>query len=150
MRGYKIFRSKNVLSSKRRMSFFFALIISFSSCSVRVLDYTLISSKTHNLKFDLTQGIRVEGIDGKWFSNGTIKGAMDKALESAGHDYDILIDGVVYRITRPLALIQINQIKVTGLAVSSRNLISMLGEEGFQDWLAENNVFDPETATIVE
>jgi len=148
MKDYK----KNVSSPKGRIRLFipvfFALMVSFSSCSTMILDYTLISSRTHNLKFDLTQAIDVEGIDGKWLSPGSIKEAMDKALQSAGREYDILIDGVVYKITRPWAAINITQYKVTGLAVSSRRLIATLGEEGFQDWLTENNVFDPATAVI--
>jgi len=155
MKKYKKITEKNLLSQKKRMSFFifafFAIIVSFSSCSMLVLDYTLISSRTHTLNFDLTQGKIVEGIDGKFLNPGTIKGAMDKALASAGPGYDILIDGVVYRIHRPLAIfIDIDQYKVTGTAVNSRNLIATLGEEGFQEWLAENNVFDSKTAFIVE
>ena len=122
-----------------------AIFSLFSSCSVRMIDFTVISSKNHTLRFDLAQGKKVEGTSMMFLGIGTtIKGAMDKALESAGAGYDLLVDGVVYRQD----YFFVAGFKVTGTAVMSRALIAHLGEEGFQQWLAENKVFDPEIADV--
>ena len=64
-----------------------ATIFSLTSC--RVMDFTIISSK--NVTIDLKKDSpRVKG------GGLSIKGALDKAIESAGPGYDALIDGVVY------------------------------------------------------
>lgn len=66
------------------------LVILFSSCTARMVDFTAISTKnvTLNVKKDAPRVI------GK--KSGTIKGAIDNAIESAGVGYDALVDGVVY------------------------------------------------------
>ena len=147
--------SKNGRSSKSHMCrgknkhfkfiAFLTLIFLFSSCSQRIIDFTVISSKNHTLKFDLAQGKKAEGTSMMFLGLGTtIKSAMDNALELAGPGYDLLIDGVVYRQD----YFFVAGFKVTGTAVMSRALLAHLGEEGFQHWLAENNVFDPEIADV--
>ena len=123
---------------------FLTLIVMLSGCSYRVIDYTMISSKNHGLPIDKSQGKKVEGKDVRFYIAGTIKGALDKALESAGPEYDVLVDGVVYSVKYWL----FSGFKVTGIAVSSKKALAVLGEEGFQNWLAENNVFDPTTAIV--
>lgn len=78
-------------------------------CSTRMIDYTLISSKNTNVR-GKSYGQRVEGIDCAGMILGLIpvhgrlnpnmKEAVDRAIESAGPEYDALIDGVVdQRIT---------------------------------------------------
>ena len=77
----------------RKIKLFAVLLTSvalMSSCTTttRVLDFTVMSSKnvSINVKKDAP---RVTGMD------KTIKGAIDKAIESAGGGYDALIDGVI-------------------------------------------------------
>ena len=148
--------SKNEASLKSQMSrgnflrmnkfiAFLTLIVLFSSCSQRLIDFTVISSKNHTLRFDLAQGKRAEGTSVGFLGLGaTIKGAMDNALESAGPGYDLLVDGVVYRQD----YFFVAGFKVTGTAVMSRALLTYLGEEGFQNWLSEHNVFNPTIAIV--
>ena len=144
--------SKNGASSKSHTSrgnfkfvVLLSLFVAFSGCSVRMIDFTVISSKNHSLQFDKTKGIKAEGKSMGFLGFGvTIKGAMDDALEKAGANYDLLIDGVVYSNN----YFFVAGFKVTGTAVSSRELRAYLGNEGFQKWLAENNVFNPEIAVV--
>ena len=123
-----------------------ALITFFSSCSVRLVDFTVISSKNHSLKFELTNAKTVEGMEMKFFSTATIKGALDNALENAGPGYDLLIDGVLYARSGFF----MSGYTVKGTAVRSRDLVAQLGETEFRKWFAENNVFDPATAKVEE
>jgi len=111
-----------------------ALIFMLSSCTARIMDFTVMSSKNHSFAFDKTQGKQVAG---KSFN---IKDAMDKALESAGPEYDLLIDGVIRS--------GFGGFTVTGIAINSRKALAVLGEEGFNNWLVENNVFNPEIAVV--
>jgi hypothetical protein len=71
---------------------FHALIIMtvFSSCTARMIDFTIISSKNINLNVK-KDASRVVGK-----KSGIIKGAVDNAIESAGSGYDAIVDGVVY------------------------------------------------------
>ena len=120
-------------------------LILFSSCSHRVVDFTLISSKSHNLNINKTEGIRVAGKSMKAFGVGTsIKEALDEALESAGAEYDLLIDGVVNFHD----YFFVNGYKVEGIAISTSKMRASLGEDGFKDWCNSNNVFDPNTALV--
>lgn len=72
------------------------------SCSRRLTDFTLISTKNTMLTADSGRGDRVKGTDCvpviiiPWFEP-SLKGAIDKAIEKAGPGYDALVDGVVYR-----------------------------------------------------
>ena len=121
-----------------------AVVLTFSSCSARLVDFTVISSKNHGLKIDKTQGVRVSASsDGFLGLGASIKDAMDKALQQAGTDYDILIDGVV----RVNDYFFVSGYKVEGTAVSSSKIKAALGEEGFENWCRENNIFDPSIAT---
>ena len=124
---------------------FLAFIVMFSGCSHRLVDFTMISSKNHGLRFDRTKAVKVEGKDIQFLGIGvSIKGAMDKALESAGPGFDLLVDGVVLQ----QSYFFVAGFKVTGTAVRSDTLISELGEEEYLQWLEENNIFDPNTAVV--
>ena len=126
---------------------FLSLIVMLSSCSYRLVDFTVISSKNHGLRFDLANAKRIEGKSMGFLGFGTtIKGALDDALEKAGPGYDLLIDGVLSRHDNVFVV----GYKVTGTAVRSSDLRAYLGEKEFQNWLAINNVFDPETAKVQE
>ncbi|MGV3539688.1 MAG: hypothetical protein ACO1OQ_07755 [Rufibacter sp.] len=125
------------------LSALFALTLLFSGCSQRLVDFTVISSKNHSLKFDKAQGKRVTGKSFGFLGLGAnIKDAMDKALQSAGPQFDLLIDGVVKVENYPFVAGYV----VEGTAINSTQLRAMLGEKGFELWCKENNVLDPAKA----
>ncbi len=120
-------------------------VITFSSCSHRLIDFTVISSKNVSLNFDKAQGKAVSGKSMGFLGFGaSIKDAMDKALQSAGPDYDLLVDGVV----RINDYFFVSGYKVEGIAISTGKIKASLGVKGFEDWCKANNVFDPTTATV--
>lgn len=132
-------------SNKLPLLLFLALSLFMSSCSIRLVDFTIISSKNHSIDFDKSQGVRVEGSSNGLFGMGaSIKDAMDKALESAGPQYDILVDGVV----RVNDYVFVSGFKVEGTALSSQKLRVQLGPVGFESWCMANNVFDPEIVEV--
>lgn len=113
------------------------IVLSLSSCSYRLVDFTLISSKNVSLDFDKSEGKQVEGKKSYFLGLGwNIKDAMDRALESAGPEYDLLVDGVVKYTDYPFVL----TISVEGTAISSRAIRNKLGDAGFQEWLKENQL----------
>ncbi len=128
--------------------YFVAIIIAlftFSSCSYRLVDFTVITSKNVSLKIDKSQGRFVTGTSMGFLGFGaSIKDAMDKALQSAGPDYDLLVDGVV----RVNDYILISGYKVEGTAISTSKMKALLGVKGFENWCKANNVFDPENTSV--
>ena len=120
--------------------------ITLSSCSMRLVDFTVISSKNVNLNIDRAQGVKTEGKKSYFLGIGwNIKDAMDLALEKAGPEYDLLIDGVVRYGSYPF----VSTITVEGTAVSSRKMVASLGEEGFQEWLKGEKVLTEENAVVI-
>lgn len=121
----------------------FALAIAallLSSCSARLVDFTVISSKNHSIKFNLDEGKATSGKSMGFLSLGVnIKDAMDEALENAGPQYDVLVNGVVRAKSYPFY----GGFEVEGTAVNSRKLIAQLGKEGYKNWLSEQIVFNP-------
>ncbi len=72
--------------------------MALSSCTTRLIDFTVISSKNVTLRLpNDAKGPRTEGKDFKWSCAGmpNIKAATDNAIEKAGPGYDALIDGVL-------------------------------------------------------
>lgn len=72
-----------------------------SSCSQRIIDFTVISSKNVTLRLpEDGKGKKVEGKDmvfcAPYCGMPNLKQAVDRAIESAGPGYDALIDGVVF------------------------------------------------------
>jgi hypothetical protein len=72
-----------------------------SSCSQRIIDFTVISSKNVTLRLpDDGKGKKVEGKDmvfcAPYCGMPNLKQAVDRAIESAGPGFDALIDGVVF------------------------------------------------------
>lgn len=122
------------------------LLGSLTSCSVRLVDFTVISSKNVNLDIDRTQGKKVKGEKSYFLGIGwNIKDAMDKALESAGPEYDLLVDGVVRYGSYPF----IASVTVEGTAVSSKAMKNKLGEASFKDWLnGKKLTYDKETEVV--
>ena len=65
---------------KIRLILIGVIVLTFTSCSYRLIDFTVISSKNVSLKIDKTQGIRVSGTSNGFLGIGvSIKDAMDKA-----------------------------------------------------------------------
>jgi hypothetical protein len=111
-------------------------IVTLSSCSYRLVDFTVISTKNAEIGVDRSKGKKTMGKKGYFLGMGwNLKDAIDDALSNAGTEYDLLIDGVVTYVSIPL----FPTIKVSGLAVSSNDLKADLGEEGFELWLKEQN-----------
>lgn len=128
-----------------KLSLILLVITSLSSCSQRLIDFTVISSKNVSLKFDKSQGRVTSGTSMGFLGLGAnIKDAMDKALAAAGPDYDLLVDGVV----RVNDYLFVSGYKVDGTAISTSKMKALLGVKGFEDWCKSNNIFDPTTASI--
>ncbi|MEP7128693.1 MAG: hypothetical protein ABI729_07490 [Chitinophagales bacterium] len=122
-------------------------IMTFTNCSQRLVDFTVISSKNFELVIDKTLGKQVKGTSMGFLGIGaSIKDAMDEALQSAGPDYDILIDGVV----RINGYVFVSGYKVEGTAMRSNHLKATLGQKGFESWCKANDVFDPNTAIVIQ
>ena len=112
------------------------MVIALSSCTYRLVDFTVISSKNVNLNIDRSLGKKVKGDQAYFLGLGwNIKDAMDNALESAGNEYDMLVDGVVRYGNYPFVLV----VTVEGTAISTSQLKAQMGEEGFQNWLDSKN-----------
>jgi len=112
-------------------------VMLLSSCSARLVDFTVISSKNHSIKFNLEEGKVTKGKSMGVFAIGAdIKDAMDEALENAGPQYDILVNGVV----RSKSYYFYGGFEVEGTAVNSRKLIAKLGEDGYEKWLQGTKV----------
>ncbi len=124
-----------------KLLFACVLLVSLSSCTTRLVDFTVISTKNADLRMDKSKGKKVEGQKGYFLGFGfNLKDAIDRALESAGPDYDLLVDGVVRYTSLPF----VTKVSVEGLAVSTSKMRAELGEEGFDKWLrGQNNVLDP-------
>lgn len=94
------------LISNKLIVLFTILLTGFinQSCTYRVIDFTAISSKNVTLNLpENSKGQRVKGQDyvttflGIPWGSPNLKEATDQAIESAGGEYDALIDGVVYQ-----------------------------------------------------
>lgn len=120
-------------------------IISFSflflsSCTHRLVDFTVISSKNVSLNIDRTEGKRVEAKKSYFLGIGwNLKDALDAALEGAGVEYDLLVDGVVSYTDWPFVL----TVKVEGVAMSSTMMKKSLGDAGYKEWLESQDIFNP-------
>ena len=122
-----------------------AVTLSTSSCTVRLVDFTVISTKNAEIGANKLKGKRTEGKKSYFLGFGfNLKDALDVALENAGSNYDLLIDGVVNYKSFPFVVV----VEVKGKAVKSADLVSELGQEGFENWCLNNNIFDPNTAKI--
>lgn len=117
-----------------------------SSCSFRLVDFTVISSKNVSLDIDRSQGKKVKGEKSYFLGIGwNIKDAMDKALETAGPEYDLLIDGVVRYGSYPF----VSSVTVEGTAVSSKAMKNKFGEAGFNKWLNGKKLsYDKQTEIV--
>lgn len=113
------------------MTYFLAAIVMFSSCSRRLIDFTVISSKNVGLPITKSSGKQVRGKSMGVFGIGVhVKDAVDNALRKAGPDYDLLVDGVVRVVSYPFYA----GYRVEGTAISTSKMKVAMGEKGFQEW----------------
>ncbi|MDB5280991.1 MAG: hypothetical protein JWO06_66 [Bacteroidota bacterium] len=114
--------------------------IVFSSCTRRIIDFTVISTKNVQMSMDKSKGKQVKIKDLKAFGiNSTLKGAIDKALNTAGPGYDMLVDGVVSFSSYYF----VSGYRVEGLAINTLKLKTELGDEGFQQYLKAHETVTP-------
>jgi hypothetical protein len=126
-------------------SFLIVGVLLLTSCSVRLVDFTVISSKNVSLDLNRSEGVKVEASKTYFMGFGwNIKDALDLALEKGGKGHDLLVDGVVRYASYPFIL----TISVEGTAINSREMKNKLGEAGFNEWLKGKKVFDVETAVV--
>ncbi|MCC6723146.1 MAG: hypothetical protein IT258_01455 [Saprospiraceae bacterium] len=126
-------------STKKMVVFALSAILALSSCTVRLVDFTTISSKNVNLGIDRSLGKKTSGEKSYFLGIGwNIKDALDEALEKAGPEYDMLIDGVVRYSSYPF----VSSVSVEGTAIKSSALKKSLGDAGYKLWLEKQNVFD--------
>ncbi|MDO6736637.1 hypothetical protein Q4548_02075 [Wenyingzhuangia sp. 2_MG-2023] len=114
---------------------------------MRLVDFTVISSKNVNLAgIKKSEGVRVEASKSYFLGIGwNIKDGIDKALEQAGPQYDMLIDGVVRYSSFPF----VATIKVEGTAVNSETMVAKMGQEAFNQWLSGHQVTTVNTAKVI-
>ncbi|WKK77845.2 hypothetical protein QYS49_12640 [Marivirga salinae] len=116
-----------------------SLIFLVSSCTIRLVDFTTISTKNVNLGIDKSQGTRVEGKASYFLNIGfNLKDAIDDAMEQAGTGYDLLIDGVVSYQNLPFVTV----VKVEGVAVNAAKMRLSMTEEEYNNWLSENKAIE--------
>lgn len=124
-----------------------AAVTMTSSCTFRLVDFTVISSKNVNLGIDRKGGKKVEGSKTYFLGIGwNIKDAMDEALESAGNEFDMLVDGVVRYSSYPFVL----TVKVEGTAVSTTEMKKGMGEAKFNQWLKEHRISYDKNAEVAD
>ena len=102
-----------------------------AGCSMRVLDFTIVSSKNVEMRIpDSSKGERVVGVDkvtnilGIPLGSANLKEAVDRAIEKAGPGYDALVDGVIYSIFNYYLLFATVGYKVEGTPVKTKDIIT--------------------------
>jgi len=129
-----------------KLTFVAFLAMAMASCSQRLVDFTVISTKNADLNIKKSSGVKTEGKSMKFLNIGVnIKDAIDDALENAGSDYDLLVDGVIRAKQFPFY----GGYVVEGTAVSTSNLKSQLGEKGFEEWCKQHNIVTPSSEVEV-
>ena len=132
------------IKMKRILVLALVVMIATSSCTRRVIDFTVISTKNVQMSMDKSKGKQVKIKDLKAFGiNATLKGAIDKALNTAGPGYDMLVDGVISVSNYYF----VSGYRVEGLAVNTLKLKSELGEEGFNEYMKQHSTLTPATTT---
>lgn len=106
-------------------------LIFLTGCTLRLVDFTAISTKNVRLPLKGRGTQRVEGKDCVFaflipFGVPNMKEAIDKAIESAQGDFDALVDGVVYQVMWPFW----QCVKVEGTPINTKIAISMKDIEG--------------------
>ena len=123
-----------------KLTFFTVLLSAFlvTGCTVRLVDYTVISTKNAEIGVDRSLGVPTDGKASYFLGIGlNLEDAIDNALEKAGTKYDLMIDGVVSYQNLPFVTI----VKVDGLAVSSQELRASLGQKAYDELLTGTGVY---------
>lgn len=112
----------------KRMSVFLLGFFMLSGCTIRMVDFTVISTKNARVP-SVEKGPRSEGKDCVFvllFPWGipNMKEAIDNAIESAGPEYDALVDGVVY-LQNYNFLIGVQCYKVEGTPINTKKSVSL-------------------------
>jgi len=122
--------------------------LAISGCSNRLVDFTIISTKNVALRFEDTgMGPRVEGKDEVWWILSiplgvpNLEEAIDDAIETAGPQYDALIDGVLYSYAYWFVLTGVNGYRVEGTPINSGQIVSGLEDGSGVDLAAANILY---------
>ena len=106
----------------------------FTSCSYRIVDFTIVSSKNVYLGNIDKTAQRVVGKHTTINPTNAVKEAIDKAIEKAGSEYDALVDGVVKVSSYYCIFFYIYVYKVEGTPIKTLQLKADLGEKEFENW----------------
>lgn len=118
-------------------------LFTMNSCTTRLVDFTVISSKNVGMR---AEGKMIEAKEMKFFGiNSTIKGVIDKALETAGPEYDLLVDGVLSYSNYYF----VAGYKVKGKAVNSADIKLAMGDSEFNQWYAQHVSYDSNNDELV-
>ena len=111
--------------------------LAITGCAHRMLDFTAISSKNMQLQIaPNAKTSRAKGSNKAWWiispllASPDLKEAVDRAIESAGPDYDALIDGVIYRKTFYFFLVGSMAYEVVGTPINTSLLQANLQQDG--------------------
>jgi len=119
---------------------FLVTLFTTTSCTYRLVDFTVISSKNADIRMDKTMGKKTDGKKTYFLGIGyNLKDALDIALEKPGPGYDLLIDGVVRYTIAPF----VATVKVEGTAINTSKMRLSMGDKAFEEWLCGKDVFDP-------
>ena len=118
---------------------FFALAIVATSCTQRLIDFTIISSKNHGVKSKAPVAARVMGKSQAVvvlipLGVPDIKAAVDNAIETAGPGYDALVDGVLYYYNYSF-IFGVMGYKIEGTPIKTQDL-AQLQKDGVIDLTA--------------
>lgn len=108
------------------------MLFGLSGCTIRLGDFTVISSK--NVKIPTAvKGERVTGEDCVPvillpIGIPNMEEAIDRAIESAGPEYDALVDAVVYSVQQAFIFGQICY-KAEGTPINTKTSVSMAPTE---------------------
>ena len=112
----------------RRLTLSFLFVFLFSGCTIRLVDFTVLSTKNVQVPIDSTAK-RVTGEDCVIvilfpFGIPNMEEAVDQAIESAGPGYDALVDGVLYQKNHAFLIGQICYV-VEGTAINTKTSVSL-------------------------
>jgi hypothetical protein len=138
MRGvYQTNQQMNIIK-KNHVVLLLGILFLFQSCAYPILNFTVIGTKDNNLKMDISKGLAVEGSCHAVLGIGaSIEKAMNRALQSAGPDYDLLVNGQVKEINYYYF---VTGYKVSGTAVSTSKMKAQMGVEAFEEWCKANKI----------
>ena len=85
--------------------FLLVFSLSLTNCSQRIASYTVASTKQTSLNIDKSKAVQVSGKSIGFLGIGaSIDDAMNKALQSAGPQFDLLVDAQVKVVSYPFAV----------------------------------------------